>query len=67
MISGFILVTLAPHPWLDACDESPEPEAPDGWVCHPVGDTSAPGTMTTNADDPCYLDPSGKLVALGER
>ena len=38
----------------------------DGWVAHPVGDTSMPGTITTDADEPCYLDASGKLVALGK-
>ena len=40
---------------------------PDGWVSHPVGDTSVPGQTTTDAKRPCYLDPSGQLVALGER
>ncbi len=38
----------------------------DGWVSHPVGDTSMPTTMTTDADQLRYLDASGKLVALGE-
>ena len=40
---------------------------PVGWVSHPVGDTSVPGQTTTDAKRPCYLDPSGQLVALGER
>ncbi len=40
---------------------------PIGWVSHPVGDTSVPGQTTTDAKRPCYLDPSGQLVALGER
>ena len=40
---------------------------PDGHVSHPVGDTTEPSEMTTDAAGRAIWVRSGKLVALGER
>lgn len=52
--------------WIALCEREiergPGMNLPDGRVAHPVGDTSGPSTLKTNASGLCHLDPLGTLA-----